>query len=253
MAFDINYKRNLIAGTILSVVILLISSVASWFSINQLLESQQQVAHTNEIILGLENVISRLKDAETGQRGYLLTGETQFLEPYEGAKEDIWAAYDRISLLTSDNPEQQKDLAQVSDLINERYALLERSVEHKRAGIPINWQNIEQGRIYMQKLREVIKVMEQREQTLLKSRTERFSAFSAFTPFLILLVSVVAIVVTVVFFLRLRADYRLTAAMQDELVEKERQVQRKIEAVKGFAEEVAAGNYQKRISKSELE
>ena len=46
----------------------------------------ESVAHTREVLEQLENVLSSLKDAETGQRGYLLTGETRYLRPFETAQ-----------------------------------------------------------------------------------------------------------------------------------------------------------------------
>ncbi|RYD74512.1 MAG: hypothetical protein EOP55_15150, partial [Sphingobacteriales bacterium] len=77
-------KNNLRLGLGLSLIILFISSLASYVSISNLIKSTELVKHSDEVILNVEGVISTLKDAETGQRGYLLTGNKIFLAPYNG-------------------------------------------------------------------------------------------------------------------------------------------------------------------------
>lgn len=252
MNFDKNYKRNLITGSLISLVVLFITTSASWISIERLLESQKWVDHTHAVILSIENIISRTKDAETGQRGYLLTGQAEFLEPYNGAKEDVWDSFNKVSSLTVDNASQQKDLKYLSSLIENRFSLLERSIESKRLGVPVNDQNIEKGRLIMADLRSLINKMEEREQQLLNERTAKLSTFSTFTPWLIVFASVFAIIITVIFYLRLRSDYQQRLLMQAALLEKEKQIAHKINIVQQFAEEVAGGNYKQRIDPKDL-
>ncbi len=252
MNFDKKYKRNLITGSIISLCILLITTFASWMSIERLLDSQQWVGHTHEVILSIENIMSKTKDAETGQRGYLLTGQGDFLEPYNGAKEEVWKSFEKVSSLTIDNPSQQKDLDYLSSLIEKRFELLQISVERKRQGLPIVAGNIEKGRFIMKDLRSLISRMEGREQLLLKGRTERLSMFSSFTPWLIIFASLVAVVVTITFYLRLKKDYSQKLFMQEQLLEKEKQIKKKIDTVQRFAEEVAKGDYSQRIDPKDL-
>lgn len=53
--------------------LLVLIFVLSFWSLNRLIKKVDWVEHTNQVLLNLENIISLLKDAETGQRGYLLT------------------------------------------------------------------------------------------------------------------------------------------------------------------------------------
>ena len=87
-----SFKRNLLFGLGLSLGLLLISSFASFFSIKNLIESSQMVRKSNTIIKDLDHLFSLVKDAETGQRGYLLTEDIAFLDPYTKAKEKISGA-----------------------------------------------------------------------------------------------------------------------------------------------------------------
>jgi PAS domain S-box-containing protein len=69
---------------------------------------------------GAEGVLSLLKDAETGQRGYVITGSTQYLEPYEAALAALPQQIDRLRVLTSDNADQQGRLARLDGLVKRK-------------------------------------------------------------------------------------------------------------------------------------
>src|SRR5690349_560789 len=101
-------KRNIIILYGFSFLLLLTSSIAAYTSIESLLTSQKQVNHTNLVLTKLESILSVLKDAETGQRGFLLTGEDEFLEPYNGALRKAYGLIDDVKSLTADNSLQQK-------------------------------------------------------------------------------------------------------------------------------------------------
>ena len=66
-----NFKQNLLLGFGASLLILIISSVASYLSIRNLLDSSQWVNHTQEVIAELRSITSGLGEAETNQRGYV--------------------------------------------------------------------------------------------------------------------------------------------------------------------------------------
>ncbi|WP_324288539.1 CHASE3 domain-containing protein [Pedobacter sp. SL55] len=76
-------KNNLRIGLGISLLLLIVSSTASYISIKNLIKSADLVVESNAIINDVDNVVSMLKDAETGQRGFLLTGNTVFLDPYD--------------------------------------------------------------------------------------------------------------------------------------------------------------------------
>ena len=92
----LSLKTNLRLGLGLSLILLILSSLASYISISNLIKNAVLVAHSNDVMSNLDNTISFLKDAETGQRGYLLTGNKVFLEPYIGAKERTIDSYTKI-------------------------------------------------------------------------------------------------------------------------------------------------------------
>ncbi len=127
-----SFKRNLIVSYGLSLFLVIISSIASYMSIHNLLESQSLVDHTNSVIKRLERVISVLKDGETGQRGYLLTGRPEFLEPYNGARDEALRLIDEVEELTLDNPAQQRSLEELRSTTTQRFAQLQDIIDAKK-------------------------------------------------------------------------------------------------------------------------
>jgi PAS domain S-box-containing protein len=82
------------------------------------------VEHTSEVRLSLSHLLSIIVDAETGVRGYLLAGEGTFLEPYQRSQAAWPAELAHLRTLTADNPEQQRRLGRVQQLIGERFEIL---------------------------------------------------------------------------------------------------------------------------------
>src|SRR5450432_1427676 len=117
--------NNLRIGYGVSVLLLLISGTASYISIRNLIESAAWVSHTHEVLQHLENESSILKDAETGQRGFLLTGDRLFLRPYEAAAETATQDLETIRSMTSDNNTQQVNVDTLRVLVNTRFLLLQ--------------------------------------------------------------------------------------------------------------------------------
>src|SRR6201987_5651125 len=94
--------KKIAGGFAISLFLLLgVGAVAFW-SLAKLTDTSQWVTHTHEVLEKLEGVLSLAKDVETGQRGYLLTGEDKFLEPYEKALEPLEASKKLLRKLTED-------------------------------------------------------------------------------------------------------------------------------------------------------
>ena len=77
-------ERKIKAGIAILFAALLINGLVSYRATRILIANQQRVAHTYQVIGEIEGVLSTLKDAETGERGYIITGSDAYLEPYQG-------------------------------------------------------------------------------------------------------------------------------------------------------------------------
>jgi len=94
---------------ILAMLILVLIGVLSYKSTSQLQETSAWVAHTQEVIGELQEVVSSLKDIQLGSKGYLLLGKKNYLEPYEQGLKEVYAHLSRVKKLTLDNAEEKKN------------------------------------------------------------------------------------------------------------------------------------------------
>ncbi|HEX4758911.1 MAG TPA: PAS domain S-box protein [Terracidiphilus sp.] len=98
------------------------------------LRDQESLAHTREVLFQLEQAESTLKDAESGQRGYLFTGENAYLVPYNRATQEIGPRIDSLSTLTAESPVQQKHLADLRSLASDKLNELAQTIALYRSG-----------------------------------------------------------------------------------------------------------------------
>ncbi len=241
-------KRNLLIGFGISLLILIISSVASYLSIVSLLNSARQVNHTNTIVQKLELTVSTMKDAETGQRGFLLTGKEEFLEPYNGAFEEITGVIKEIRTLTTDNASQQKNIELLDQIVKKRFSRLQALIEEKRINTPLNIADLQAGKQFMDSVRLMVKNMTIEENVLLKSRSEKFSSYASYTPLLIVTAALLAIIITILFYLKTNKDISIRTGLQDELIRKDAAIGHRINVIRTVAEKISGGDYSVRVN-----
>ncbi|MCX2431995.1 response regulator [Pedobacter sp. GR22-10] len=236
-------KNNLRLGLGLSLIILFISSLASFVSIRNLIRSTELVKHSDQVILNLESVISTLKDAETGQRGYLLTGNKLFLEPYTGARDVAMKAIDSIALATSDNPAQQKTIHELKDILVRRLSIISSTIEIKSLGGKIDPTVLLQGKTYMDQARSAVNKMVNEEKRLLNERTEELNKLTSYTPVLIMVAAILAILITLFFYRKVSVDFDERVKLQQEIEDKKSEMEKRIIAIKEIAHQISSGNY----------
>lgn len=242
------FQRNLLVGFGLSLFLLIVSSVASYISIKNLLTSVEEVQRTDKVIQTIQGTLSTLKDAETGQRGFLLTGRDAFLEPYNGAYEQAMSQLEEVKRLTVADAIQQKNCQQLSDVISQRLKQLQQIIETKRRTNAVDVNELERGKIYMDDARRLAKNISDREEQILQERTGKLNRSSANTPLLILVAAALSIIITLVFFVRINNDFKQRQQLQKELQDKDEDIARRIHIIQGIAENISAGDYTVRAS-----
>jgi PAS domain S-box-containing protein len=170
--------RGQTAAVALLVVALLIDAVLTLHNIREVAISVQWVSHTHEVLGQVEQVLSTLKDAENGQRGYLLAGERPYLEPYEQAVARLPAQITRLRQLTIDNPPQTAHVLKLEQLAAERLAELRQGLERfqaetdKSRATQLSRQYLlrGEGKRLMDLVRDEVYGMQQLERALLTRR-----------------------------------------------------------------------------------
>ncbi|WP_312819830.1 response regulator [Kaistella carnis] len=237
------FKRNLLYGLGTALILLFFSSFASYFSIKTLIDNSQMVRKSNQIIKDLDNVFSLVKDAETGQRGYLLTGDQVFLEPYTKSKDKISGALDQLSSEISNTATQSKNLEKLKSSVNDRLEILEKNLNDKKNKNAVTTQQLLAGKSYMDNIRSTVSMMQNEEKLILQSRTESMDKLASYTPFLIILSSLLAIIITLVFFRKVSQDYNEKNQLTSALELKNEETENRLIAIEKVAAQISAGDY----------
>jgi len=147
------------------------------FQLEEYLEAKLAwVSHTNEVLLESQALLGHIKDAETGQRGFLLTQDNSYLEPYhtgvKAANEDL----SNLERLTTDNPEQQERLEEIKNNMDLKFDELRTTIElaepdHAKA-LQVVRKN--HGKKYMDELRILLEHFDSAELVLLEQRKGDF-------------------------------------------------------------------------------
>jgi methyl-accepting chemotaxis protein len=182
---DINMKQ--LIGTRIWVslfaifVILIMVGGVSYQNMRKLSETAHWVDHTYSVLINLKQFESSIKDAETGQRGYVITGEDRYLEPYNSSLQNIGTTIQELKDLTRDNPDQQRRLVVLGPLVSEKLAEMKDIVALRRnKGFAAARAEVltDKGKRAMDGIRKVIREMEDEERNLLKQRSDEANASS---------------------------------------------------------------------------
>ena len=163
------------AVSAIGLAIIVFLGITAYLSTQQLLEANRLVIHAHEVIEDLDHILLALDDAETSQRGFVLTGEERYLEPYHAAAGQVQHDIDVLADLTHDNPAQQENLHQVQKDAAARLAELEDTIElRKELGLQAALEIIltDWGKKVMDDLRGKVAAMKAREQKLLDERND---------------------------------------------------------------------------------
>ena len=167
-------KRRLVEALIVFVLACLVG--VGWLSyrnMQAMAESAQWEAHTHVVIQKLGDLISSLKDAETGQRGFLITGKPAYLEPYRASLQTSSTVLADLHRLTLDNSAQQRRLAVLSPLVAAKLAELKDSIalrESKGFSAATDAVLMASGKSLMDQIRRLVVEAQAEEEQLLKSR-----------------------------------------------------------------------------------
>jgi PAS domain S-box-containing protein len=192
------YKRfSVVTGFLALLLLLVVDGLIIRRQMAVQVENQSWVGHTQEVLLQLSNTESLLKDAETGQRGFLYTGRAEYLAPYDLAIKQVDPAINRLAELTADNQREQKRIAQLRNLAARKLAELSKTIEVYRSGDPDAARALVQtdrGLLTMDAIRSVISEMQQDETDLRTARTYIYARSVRVTVICIYAASILAAV-----------------------------------------------------------
>ncbi|MET4082440.1 signal transduction histidine kinase/DNA-binding response OmpR family regulator/CHASE3 domain sensor protein [Pedobacter sp. UYP30] len=237
-------KNNLRLGLGLSLIILFISSLASYISISNLIKSTDLVKHSDEVILDIQHSLAKMIDAETAQRGYLLNGNKVFLQPYIGARDSINLILAKVAHDTKENPVQRNYVGAIKSVFNKRLDVLKIAIDLKAAGKKIDEATLLQGKEYMDEGRQLVAKMSAEERRLLDVRTLELNKLTTYTPILIVIASLLAIIITLFFYRRVSVDFDDRVRLLGEIEGQKSEMENRLIAIKDIAYQISKGDYE---------
>ena len=166
-------KRSFLWAGLGLAMLLAISMIAIW-SVRQFRDSEFWIAHTREVISTAQRLFSNLKDAESAQRAYIITGKDAYLRAYEGAAPKVDEDLVALKHLTADNLIQQERIERLQPLVTRRLTqLAERARLRRDSGMEAAQRALAAGHSneLMEQIRTVQQQIEQEEERLLAERS----------------------------------------------------------------------------------
>ena len=154
------------------------------------------VEHTQQVIVAVDQLALSADDIETGQRGFLLTQNTDYLKPYQQGTELIWHQYFTARDLTGDNPRQQENLQLLADLLRGKLTELDRTITLARNGKITEALDIVrtgEGQRLMNNIRHTIGDIITEEQRLLQQRRDQAARLQQQSTLTLIALSILAI------------------------------------------------------------
>ena len=211
-------KRKLIAPSfVLVLMVMSLVGLGAYHQGRRNVAAEQLVSHTFEVLGELNTTLSLMQDVETGSRGYVISGEESYLEPFNNAVRLVPQEIQHLRQLTADNPEQQRRLDALEPLISLRARTAEANIVARTTrGPSAAEQTLSKGpgKRSMDAIRGAIAEMAAAENQLLQHRSDELRASNAQTLalFMALVILLAGLLTAVLFLVR-----RNAAALQREL------------------------------------
>ncbi len=212
-----NVGKLAYAGLGACLVMLLAIGILSIWSHLKFRDDFQWVVRTHEAMVEIAQLLSDIQDAETGARGFVLTGREQYLAPVESAKTDLDRNFAELRAATADNPRQQERLDALQPLIDEKLRVVQQLIDARREmGLDAALQIVlsDKGKLVMNQIRRVVQEMNAEEEELLGQRNQSVIASARTTS--VTMIGGIALIVGTAIVVTLRVNRDLRARRQAE-------------------------------------
>jgi methyl-accepting chemotaxis protein len=181
-------------GSALAIFVIL--GVISYRSVTRSTEASQMRKHTYDVLAQIAQVLSLLQDVQVGQRGFVITGEDTYLEPYQSAIASLDRAIEELRSLTTDNVRHQQRINNLEPLIETRLSLSEQAIEIRQtSGLEAasDFVKTGKGEANMDEIRRLLGEIEGEEEDLLEKRTAQAETDARNAMWTVLLGTLVAL------------------------------------------------------------
>ena len=217
--FTTNFLLNGIF--VIALFILVFTSSVTYKHTVVIAESTELLVHSYKIQIQLEQLESYVKDAETAQRGYIITNDSNFLQPYNSAREAIKRPLFSLKYLTSQNLKQQQNLDSLLRLVNLRFALLAASLDiiaKENSNKRRLDENMTKGKIVMDYMRIQINKMVDLEIANFNQHQKKYDREISITPIFTLILFFFTMIFLIVSYLKIQKDLIIQRKTNEKLL-----------------------------------
>ncbi|WP_430912736.1 CHASE3 domain-containing protein [Methylobacterium sp. sgz302541] len=188
-------RANLLVFGVLLGILTLVGA-ATWERLNASRQAREASQHSYDVLLASKDLAIALRDAERGQRGYVLTGKQEYLAPYDAARDRLGVLQGELQKLTADNPAQQSRLRELAPVIQHKLEELAQTVQARRDGgfdAAKRIVDTDAGRDFMVDAERTLSALQADEQALLAERLVQNDARAGWVRWMVVGGSLLAI------------------------------------------------------------
>ena len=200
-------------------IILLIGGI-TYRSINNLSQSSALLTQTHKVNVELGKIFSYLKDAETGQQGFIITNDPIYLRPYNVGRENINSSFAELKELGNDNPAFQNELKELNTLIDTRMEYFEKAFRFSSVGNYNNenfTENFYKGKATMDTIGIEIQRMIDSQNELLQKRQQDYESDLKVTPMFLYMVLLISLLLMFLAYTKIIRDLKKIKAVNEQL------------------------------------
>lgn len=211
------FIRNLQIGFVFSLVLLIASSIASYVSIQEQMDNRESLLKSKESINLVKDILNALLDAETGNRGYQLTGQKSFLEPFQ---KSLNKYSELVSLKNSLDVEDEHQVNILNELMKNSKMMIEgdiQLIDKRRKGIAMTPAELIQNKKDMDRCRALVQKFIKYEEDQLDDKNKELNESSNLTVLFIVFSAMAAVGVTVFVYIQLKSDLHRRDRLEKDL------------------------------------
>jgi methyl-accepting chemotaxis protein len=243
------FGRRIAAGFAVSFALLAVVGTISYRTVDALLKTSYLVARSYVVTERVAAVVDALKDAETGQRGFVITGDDAYLEPYRVGIARLPSLLEEMRQFTAEHPEQAARIARLEPLIAAKLAELRRTIDVRRAEGFEAAQRIvatDEGKKAMDEIRVVLGAIDGEERDRLKQRADEVETESGGARTTILAGTLLCLLFVVA------GGVVITRSLTDQVGSAVRHVQQSTSELQAVANQQASGAKESSTSMTEI-
>ncbi len=211
----------------LAILVVLISvSLLTYRNLDNYTNEVKLVRHSKQVVRVAENVLSSIKDAETGHRGYQLTRDSSYLEPYTGSIRDLPGMLKELDSLVADNLIQTLYVDTLQLLVTNQYLISSRILSNaERSSLYMDRYEsklLKDGKENMTKIRNIIRAINEIEENIYVSRVQSEEGYRNITPLSLLGYTILSIIGMAILFVRATRALELKKKAEKDMLAAER-------------------------------